>query len=203
MSICAPHLVNFLHSGQLGTFVRERKKKIFLLDFFSRILSISKTGSASRAGPAGRIGGVETAALAFKFGTHPSFLCCVASADGTQNPAMGHLASFEQATLCAKAPAREYSVIEQADRLGGLGACTPREPRFSQCSSCCFFPHLPCWQKPRRRIARSLPVRSARSFQRSVTRWRSRPTRRSRRAAEMGPMHRRSGIISKGGNMPG
>ena len=75
--------------------------------------------------------------------------------------------------------------------------CTPREPRFLQCSSRCSFPHPPCWLKPRRRIARRPPAQSARSLRRSVARWRSRPTRLSGRAAQLGPMHRRSGIISK------
>jgi len=38
-------------------------------------------------------------------------------------------------------PARKnIQSTKQAARLGGLSVCTPREPRFSQCSSRCFFP---------------------------------------------------------------
>ena len=138
------------------------------------------------------------------FGHHPAQpvcpeLCLLEFSNGTQNPAMGPLASCRASNAIApRLPARKnIQSTEQAARLGGLSVCTPREPRFSQCSSRCFFPHLPCWLKPRRRIARRPPVQSARSLRRSVARWRSRPTRRSRRAAKMGPMHRRSGIISK------
>jgi hypothetical protein len=62
--------------------------------------------------------------------------------------------------------------------------CTPREPRFSQCSSRCSFPHPPCWLKPRRRIARKRPIQSARSLQRSVARW---PIKAHPKAAGSGP----------------
>ena len=47
------------------------------MDFSREDFSISKTGSASRAGPAGRIGGVDTPALAFNLGPIPAFFAAL------------------------------------------------------------------------------------------------------------------------------
>ena len=105
------------------------------MGFFSRILSISKTGSASRAGPAGRIGGVDTPALAFNLGPIPAFFAALPGLMGPRIQRWDPWLVSSKQRHCAKAPCTggmQRTILEACEYMAAIGKERELRPHWQQ-----------------------------------------------------------------------